>query len=156
MQEVNTILAESGNHAKMIIFANSRKKVHQLAQDFAMERLQMGIFTIDGSMTQQNREHAMNSFKNARPPCALIATAVAERGMNINDVTHVILFEMPKDMDDYVHRIGRTARGDQHGKSIALFTVAQDAPIAKKLVKVLKQGRQTVPSWLQELAEADE
>jgi superfamily II DNA/RNA helicase len=83
----------------------------------------------------------MNGFKNAHPPCSLIATAVAERGTDINDVTHVTLFQMPKNIDDYVHRIGRTARENHRGRSIALFSVSRDAPIAKKLVKVLKQRK---------------
>jgi ATP-dependent RNA helicase DDX3X len=154
-REITNVLTESEDRAKMIIFVNTRLKVHEVAEKFNHE-IRCRSFAIDGSMAQVDRQCALNGFKNSSPPCALIATAVAERGMDIDDVTHVILFQMPKDIDDYVHRIGRTARGNHRGKSIALFSVSQDAPIAKKLVKVLKQGKQEVPSWLEELARGGE
>jgi superfamily II DNA/RNA helicase len=150
--EIQKVLMESDNRAKMIVFANSCKRVRETAQRLGDEGT-LRVHAIYGEMTQGERNGALNAFRVAQPPCCLVATSVAERGMNFDDVTHVVIFEMPDDIDDYVHRIGRTARASQHGKSVALFSVDQDAPIAKKLVKVLKQGMQPVPEWLEGLAE---
>jgi ATP-dependent RNA helicase DDX5/DBP2 len=148
---VHGVLLDSGNSAKMIIFTNSRKRTVDVACQLRAQDSLL-ILEIRGDMSQNERNKAMNNFRTAQPPCALIATSVAERGMNFDDVTHVIVSEMPRDIDDYIHRIGRTARAGRTGRSIALFVVEKDAPIAKKLTKVLKQAKQEVPEWLSNLA----
>ena len=81
----------------------------------------------------------------------LVATAVASRGLDIPNVKHVINYDMPSEIDDYVHRIGRTGRVGNLGMSTAFFTDKSRA-LAGPLVKLLSDANQEVPSWLEHMA----
>ena len=85
---------------------------------------------------QQQREEALRDFRNGR--CSiLIATAVAARGLDIEDVRQVINYDLPQEIDEYVHRIGRTGRIGNQGKAISFFNRGQDEKLARSLVKIL-------------------
>lgn len=79
---------------------------------------------------------ALRSFRSGRTPI-LVATDVAARGLDIPHVTHVINFDLPTDVDDYVHRIGRTGRAGKKGLATAFFT-DKDAGLAKGLAELLQ------------------
>merc|ERR1719419_1947314 len=81
----------------------------------------------------------------------MIATDVASRGIHVNDISLVLNFDMPQNIEDYVHRIGRTARCGKTGKAISLFT-RSDAKRANKLISILKEANQVVPPKLEEWA----
>lgn len=93
----------------------------------------------------------MRSFKRGFTPI-LVATDVASRGLDIPHVAHVINFDFPRDIDDYVHRIGRTGRAGKSGLATAFFS-SKNTPLAKGLVGILKEVNQEVPSWLIQYAE---
>lgn len=93
---------------------------------------------------------ALRSFRSGRTP-VLVATDVAARGLDIPHVTHVINFDLPSDIDDYVHRIGRTGRAGKKGLATAFFT-DKDQAIAKPLADMLAETNQEVPGWLQNFA----
>ncbi|KAK3245908.1 DEAD-box ATP-dependent RNA helicase 52B [Cymbomonas tetramitiformis] len=106
--------------------------------------------TIHGDRTQQEREAALRSFRSGQTP-VLVATDVAARGLDIPNVTHVINFDLPSDIDDYVHRIGRTGRAGKKGLATAFFT-EKDMAIARTLADLMSEANQDVPSWLTSLA----
>jgi len=81
----------------------------------------------------------------------LVATNVAARGLDISDVNHVINFDMPKDIDDYIHRIGRTGRAGNRGTATS-FVNDYNLRICKELVLVLNEAGQEVPKWLKSMA----
>lgn len=85
---------------------------------------------------QKEREEALEDFRAGRCP-VLIATNVAARGLDIDDVKHVINFDLPSEIDEYVHRIGRTGRIGNKGKATSFFLRGKDDKIARGLVKVL-------------------
>ena len=93
---------------------------------------------------------ALRSFRSGRTPI-LVATDVAARGLDIPHVTHVINFDLPSDIDDYVHRIGRTGRAGKKGLATAFFS-DKDQSIAKSLADMLAETNQEVPGWLQNFA----
>lgn len=99
----------------------------------------------------KEREHALRSFKKGITPI-LVATDVASRGLDIPNVAHVINFDMPKDIDNYVHRIGRTGRAGNSGLATAFFS-DKNLPLAKPLVDLMQHAKQEVPSWLNQYAE---
>jgi ATP-dependent RNA helicase DDX3X len=101
---------------------------------------------IHGDRSQNEREAALRSFKAGRTEI-LVATDVAARGLDIDDVTHVINYDLPKQIDSYVHRIGRTGRAGNTGVATSYFNEASK-PIAKDLIKILRESKQVVPPFL--------
>jgi ATP-dependent RNA helicase RhlB len=100
---------------RMLIFANTRSVVTRLA-----ERLSMNGYAakaITGDLTQQQRTRIMNQFKQGKIPI-LVATDVASRGIHVEDISHVLNYDVPQHHEEYVHRIGRTARAGKTGKAI--------------------------------------
>ncbi|KAL5975804.1 DEAD-box ATP-dependent RNA helicase 37 [Asimina triloba] len=99
----------------------------------------------------KEREQALRSFRSGITPI-LVATDVAARGLDIPHVSHVINFDLPKDIDDYVHRIGRTGRAGKSGLATAFFSEV-NYPLAKSLSELMQEANQEVPSWLTRCAE---
>ena len=85
---------------------------------------------------QQQREEALEDFRRGRCP-VLIATNVAARGLDIDNVKHVVNYDLPSEIDEFVHRVGRTGRIGHQGKATSFFTRGKDDKIARSLVKVL-------------------
>jgi ATP-dependent RNA helicase DDX3X len=105
---------------------------------------------IHGDRTQRERERALELFRNGRCPI-LVATAVAARGLDIPNVTHVINYDLPTDIDDYVHRIGRTGRAGNTGIATAFFNRGNRG-VVRDLLELLKEAHQEVPSFLESIA----
>ena len=76
---------------------------------------------IHGDKSQKERDQALESFKDGQVPM-IVATDVAARGLDIQNVEYVVNFDMPTNIESYVHRIGRTGRAGRYGKSISFFT----------------------------------
>lgn len=76
--------------------------------------------SIHGDKTHNRRQAALKQFKENRAQ-VLVATDVAARGLDIADISHVINYDMPATNDDYIHRIGRTGRGEKNGKAITFI-----------------------------------
>ena len=106
--------------------------------------------SIHGDRTQRERERALDMFRNGRCPI-LVATAVAARGLDIPNVKHVINYDLPTDIDDYVHRIGRTGRAGNTGISTAFFNRGNRG-VVRDLLDLLKEANQEVPSFLESIA----
>lgn len=107
------------NPDKSIIFCRTKKEVDRLAtflvsQGFSAKGLH-------GDMEQRQREEAINAFKKGKLE-VLIATDVAARGLDVNDVTHVFNYHLPFDSESYVHRIGRTGRAGKDGMAVSIVT----------------------------------
>ncbi len=107
-----TLRAE--NCEKVIIFGRTKRGVETLSKNLAREGFRAD--SIHGDKNHSQRQRALKAFKDGRVDI-LVATDVAARGLDIPNVTHVINFETPQTYDDYVHRIGRTGRGDATGKA---------------------------------------
>ncbi|CAK9159549.1 unnamed protein product [Ilex paraguariensis] len=98
----------------------------------------------------QEREQALRSFKSGNTPI-LVATDVAARGLDIPHVAHVVNFDLPNDIDDYVHRIGRTGRAGKTGLATAFFN-ENNASMARALTDLMQEANQEVPAWLSRFA----
>jgi len=101
---------------------------------------QLGIYSsfkiFFSDRLQREREEALRDFRSGRNP-VLVATAVAARGLDIPNVKHVINYDLPSSIDEYVHRIGRTGRLGNKGLATAFFQNDKDSSLARSLVKIL-------------------
>jgi ATP-dependent RNA helicase DDX3X len=104
------------------------------------------VSSIHGDRTQSEREHALSLFRSGRTP-VLVATAVAARGLDIPNVKHVINYDLPNDIDEYVHRIGRTGRVGNVGRATSFYT-DKNRNLSRDLLDLLTEGKQEVPAWL--------
>jgi ATP-dependent RNA helicase DeaD len=107
------------NPEKSIIFCRTKKEVDRLST--FLVSLGYSAKGLHGDMEQRQREEAINAFKKGKLE-VLIATDVAARGLDVNDVSHVFNYHLPFDSESYVHRIGRTGRAGKEGKAISIVT----------------------------------
>lgn len=103
---------------KVLVFGRTKWGLEKLATD--LSRRGFAVAAIHGNKSQSQRERSLSEFKNNRVKI-LLATDVASRGLDIDNVTHVINFDLPESYEDYIHRIGRTGRA--HKKGIALTLI---------------------------------
>lgn len=103
--------------------------------------------SIHGDRFQPEREQALWDFKK-KICTTLVATGVAARGLDIQGIQHVINYDLPKSIDEYVHKIGRTGRVGNRGKATSFFDPICDTSIAGDLARILKQAGQEIPNWL--------
>uniref|UniRef100_A0A8D8Y226 RNA helicase n=3 Tax=Cacopsylla melanoneura TaxID=428564 RepID=A0A8D8Y226_9HEMI len=103
--------------------------------------------SIHGSRLQCQREQAIHDFKTKRMK-VLVATSVASRGLDIPGIRHVINYDMPKDIDEYVHRIGRTGRVGNKGRATSFYDPEQDRDLVPDLTRILSESDQEVPEFL--------
>ncbi|KAG8325872.1 hypothetical protein J6590_055769 [Homalodisca vitripennis] len=105
---------------------------------------------IHGDKSQQERDYVLTEFRNGKAPI-LVATDVAARGLDVEDVKYVINFDYPNSSEDYIHRIGRTGRCQQAGTAYTFFTPNNQRQ-AKELIAVLSEANQDINPKLMELA----
>lgn len=143
------ILNEKEN--KTIVFAETKRKVDDLTRK--MRRYGWPAICIHGDKTQQERDWVLNEFRSGRAPI-LVATDVAARGLDVDDVRFVINFDYPNCSEDYIHRIGRTARSNKTGTAYTFFT-PNNSRQAKELISVLQEANQVVNPKLYEIANSN-
>ncbi|KAF6753123.1 ATP-dependent RNA helicase ded-1 [Ephemerocybe angulata] len=131
-----------------LVFVETKRMADMLS-DF-LHGNNMPATSIHGDRTQREREHALHTFRTGKTPI-MVATAVAARGLDIPNVTHVVNYDLPSDIDDYVHRIGRTGRAGNTGVSTAFFNRG-NKNIVRDLVELLREANQEIPSWLETVA----
>ncbi len=105
---------------RILIFCARKKTVKEIEQD--LRKLNFDVGAIHSDLEQSERENVLRSFKNNQTP-VLVATDILSRGIDVEDIELVINYDVPNDAEDYVHRIGRTARADTKG---AAFTFVSE------------------------------
>uniref|UniRef100_A0A7S0L8H5 Helicase C-terminal domain-containing protein n=1 Tax=Coccolithus braarudii TaxID=221442 RepID=A0A7S0L8H5_9EUKA len=136
-------LCELAEGSRVIVFANTKRRVENIARDFA----EFGTCSVHGDKRQDEREAALRRFVANECPL-MVATDVAARGLDIKGVTHVINFDMARDVESYVHRIGRTGRAGLTGASVTFWNPDYDKQCAPALIKIARDASQPVPDWL--------
>ncbi|WFD06353.1 RNA helicase [Malassezia vespertilionis] len=142
------VLAAMPTSGLTLIFVETKRMADMLS-DFLIYS-NVAATSIHGDRTQKEREYALDLFRSGRTSI-LVATAVAARGLDIPNVTHVVNYDLPSDIDDYVHRIGRTGRAGNTGHATAFFN-RNNRNIVRDLIKLLQEAKQEIPSWLEMVA----
>ncbi|XP_055762635.1 probable ATP-dependent RNA helicase DDX17 [Salvelinus fontinalis] len=144
LQLMEEIMAEKEN--KTIIFVETKKRCDELTR--RMRRDGWPAMCIHGDKSQPERDWVLTEFRSGKAPI-LIATDVASRGLDVEDIKFVINYDYPNSSEDYVHRIGRTARSTNKGTAYTFFTPG-NLRQARDLVRVLEEARQAInPKLLQ-------
>uniref|UniRef100_F7B3B7 RNA helicase n=2 Tax=Ornithorhynchus anatinus TaxID=9258 RepID=F7B3B7_ORNAN len=134
---------------KVIVFVGRKLTADDLSSDLSLQGIP--VQSLHGNREQFDREQALDDFKKGRVRI-LIATDLASRGLDVHDVTHVFNFDFPRNIEEYVHRIGRTGRAGRTGESVTLVT-RNDWRIASELINILERAHQSVPEELVLMAE---
>nr|XP_004670179.2 putative ATP-dependent RNA helicase Pl10 [Jaculus jaculus] len=142
------LLNATGKDSLILVFVETKKGADSL-EDFLYHE-GYACTSIHGDRSQRDREEALHQFRSGKSPI-LVATAVAARGLDISNVKHVINFDLPSDIEEYVHRIGRTGRVGNLGLATSFFN-ERNINITKDLLDLLVEAKQEVPSWLENMA----
>lgn len=113
-QVLHSLLVQA-EFEKVIVFGRTKHGINKLERD--LSRLGIKVSAIHGNKSQNARQRALTLFKRGQVQ-ALLATDVAARGIDVENVSHVINFDEPQSYDDYVHRIGRTGRAGKMGQAL--------------------------------------
>ena len=145
-------LFAKGERGKGIIFASSKEKVRDLYQ--SLRRMGVKVAQIHSDLENADRTQTLLDFKNNKIQL-LVATDVVSRGIDIDDIQFVVNYDVPAQPEDYVHRIGRTARAGALGEGIT-FVTPKDKPRLDKIEKLLERKieRCALPNDVAELAPA--
>ncbi|BFZ06183.1 hypothetical protein BsWGS_09218 [Bradybaena similaris] len=145
------LLNAAGPDSLTLVFVETKKGADSL-EDFLL-REGYPATSIHGDRSQREREDALRIFKSGDRPI-LVATAVAARGLDISNVRHVINFDLPSDIEEYVHRIGRTGRVGNLGLATSFFN-EKNKNLVRDLLDLLSEANQDVPPWLESMSTMD-
>ena len=134
---------------KVIVFVSRKLVADDLSSDLSIQGIP--VQSLHGDREQSDRDQALEDFRTGRVKI-LIATDLAARGLDVSDVTHVYNYNFPRNIEEYVHRVGRTGRAGKTGESITLVT-QDDWKIADELIKILQRANQIVPPNLRSMAD---
>ena len=141
-QKLNKLLQSiMDGKSKILIFTETKKGCDDLTRDLRMAG--MPALCIHGDKSQSERDWVLQEFRESKSPI-MIATDVASRGLDVKDIVYVINYDLPRQIEDYVHRIGRTGRAGAKGHAYTFFT-EDKAKMAKELVAVMREADQEVP-----------
>eukprot|EP00932_Pfiesteria_piscicida_P017679 SRR837773.4558.p2 GENE.SRR837773.4558~~SRR837773.4558.p2 ORF type:complete len:394 (-),score=159.09 SRR837773.4558:6-1064(-) len=145
--------AGAGDNTKILIFTETKRGADALCRELQYQ--QMPAAAIHGDKDQRMRDRTLADFRSGRTNI-LIATDVAQRGLDIKDVQYVVNYDVPKTMEDYIHRIGRTGRAGAKGTAVTFFPAEAYTPdmirMARNICKSMKEAHQTPPPALVDLA----
>ncbi|WOO39398.1 DEAD/DEAH box helicase [Rubellicoccus peritrichatus] len=119
-----------------LVFSRTRHGARKLAEK--LNRKGIRADAIHGDKTQAARQKTLDRFRDGRTP-VLVATDVAARGIDVKNITLVINFDLPQEADNYVHRIGRTARAGESGRAVS-FCSGQELPLLRDVERLIKQS----------------
>jgi superfamily II DNA/RNA helicase len=143
-EEYNT-----GSMEKTLIFAQTKRRVDAIAN--GLRRRKFRAAATHGDKSQSAREDVLRAYRSGKIDI-LVATDVAARGLDVNDIKVVVNYDYPNTNEDYVHRIGRTARAGNKGTAYTFFT-SDNCAQAKDLIAVMEEAGQTVDSSLRQMQE---
>jgi superfamily II DNA/RNA helicase len=153
MPLIKSLLADNPDYQSILIFSSTKKTVNEIvrglrSKDYVVEG-------ISSDLEQKEREEVLLRFR-ARRTRVLVATDVLSRGIDIKDINLVINYNAPSDAEDYVHRVGRTARAETTGVAVTLVNKA-DSHKLERIEKLIgyKVYNSPLPSFISEIPDRD-
>jgi len=148
--ELLAYLIGSRNYPQVLVFTRTKVSADLLAEELKKDGLKCGV--IHGDRTKANRLKTLTQFKEGKFK-VLVATDIASRGLDIEDLPYVINYELPSIPEDYVHRVGRTGRAGRNGEAITLIDIYEaydirdvERLIGEKIPKEVVEGFEPDPT----------
>ena len=138
---LNYVRENLSDRDRVLIFVETKKGCDMLTRSLRMDGFQARC--MHGDKSQQERDFALKEFKD-RKSNLLVATDVAARGLDVDDIRMVVNFDMPSNLEDYVHRIGRTGRAGKKGTAVSFFVPEKNGKYAQELIEILDRTSQQV------------
>ncbi len=136
-----SLIDDKPNYKSILIFSSTKKNVSEIVRE--LRRAGMNVEGISSNLEQKERESVLGRFRS-RQTRILVATDVISRGIDIKDINLVINFNVPQDAEDYVHRIGRTARAETTGVALT-FVNEEDMPKFDRIEKLIEKEVMKAP-----------
>ena len=148
---INSLIADNPEYTSILIFSSTKKKLSEIVR--GLRSKDYHVEGISSDLGQKEREEMLLRFRS-RKTRVLAATDVLSRGIDIKDINLVINFDAPSDAEDYVHRVGRTARADTTGVAITLVNRI-DMPKLQRIEKLIgyKVNKEPLPAFIAEIHE---
>jgi superfamily II DNA/RNA helicase len=145
-------LIKEHNWFQVLVFMRTKHGANRLAQQ--LDKQGISALAIHGNKSQNARTRALSEFKNEKLQ-VLVATDIAARGLDIEQLPHVVNFELPNVPEDYVHRIGRTGRAGASGEALSLVS-SDEMQYLKDIEKLIKRSipREPVPGFIMPVDES--
>ncbi|KAK7681145.1 ATP-dependent RNA helicase dbp2 [Cerrena zonata] len=137
--------ATTDPEAKVLIFSSTKRACDDITSYLRQDG--WPALAIHGDKQQNERDWVLNEFRTGKSPI-MVATDVAARGIDVKGISYVINLDMPGNIEDYVHRIGRTGRAGTTGTAVSFFTDA-NSKMGGDLCKIMREANQTIPPELQ-------
>ena len=128
-------LLEDNTMDSVLIFSRTKHRADKIVRDLQRAKIQAAV--IHGNRSQSQRVAALEAFRHGKSR-VLVATDIAARGIDVEGISHVINYDMPMQVEDYVHRIGRTGRAEADGRAYTFVTPVDEA-LARRIEAVLKK-----------------
>lgn len=144
-EKLKEVLFGLGTEGKILIFVQRKF----MAQELEGKIRQWGytVVSLHGDKEQPERQHAMSAFRRGAANI-LVATSIAARGIDVQDIKTVINYDFPNEMKDYIHRIGRTGRQGKDGCAISFISEELPPEMKSELVDILKESKNAIPDFL--------
>uniref|UniRef100_A0A8D9FGS3 ATP-dependent RNA helicase abstrakt n=1 Tax=Cacopsylla melanoneura TaxID=428564 RepID=A0A8D9FGS3_9HEMI len=137
----------------VLIFAEKKQDVDSIHEYLLLKGVE--AVAIHGGKDQEERTRSVESFRKGEKD-VMVATDVASKGLDFEEIKHVINYDMPDDVENYVHRIGRTGRSGKQGLATTFINKANDESVLLDLKHLLLEARQKIPPFLAELESEQE
>lgn len=134
---------------RVLVFVETKKGCDMLTRSLRSDGFQARA--MHGDKSQDERDWVLKEFKSCKSSL-LVATDVAARGLDVDDIRMVVNFDMPTNLEDWVHRVGRTGRAGKKGMAISFFVAEKNGRMAKDLIEILNRTQQHIPPELSALA----
>mmetsp|Transcript_5049 Transcript_5049/g.9638 ORF Transcript_5049/g.9638 Transcript_5049/m.9638 type:complete len:242 (-) Transcript_5049:91-816(-) len=134
---------------RVLVFVETKKGCDMLTRSLRQDGFQARA--MHGDKSQDERDWTLKEFKNMQSTL-LVATDVAARGLDVDDIRMVVNFDFPKEMETYIHRVGRTGRAGKKGFAVSFFVSEKNGRLARELVEILKRSSQVIPPELEAMA----
>lgn len=138
---INNLVADKPEYESILIFSSTKKKVNDIVHD--LKKNQYIVEGISSDLLQAEREKVLLNFKSKNIRI-LVATDVLSRGIDIKDINLIINYDVPQDAEDYVHRVGRTARADSTGVALT-FVNEEDMPRFDRIERFIEKKIYKLP-----------